>query len=134
MLMRTWHRAIVMLAAPLVCLALGGCGSGGFGWGVSCSSATECAVVLQSPAGNGDPLTWTVTSSDARVRIVPSHGAIAPGQTITVKVTLPAGACGTPLTGTARDAVWPLGASFGFGAAVPNMPPTVACGGAPTVQ
>jgi hypothetical protein len=132
--MRKRYRTIVMLAALLVCLALGGCGSsGGFGWSVTCSSATECMVGLQSSASTGDPLTWTVTSSDARVRIVPSHGAIAPGQTITVKVTLPAGACGIPLTGTARDAVWPLGASFGFGGTVPNGPPGT-CGSAPTAQ
>ena len=130
--MRKWQGVSFALAAIVVCLALGGCGSGPFGWDMTCPSTTQCVVTVQNPASNSDPSTWTVTASDPRVRIVPSHGVIAPGQTVTVTVTLPPGACGIQLTGSTQDAVWPLGlgGGSGFGATVPDMmaPSTAAPG------
>ena len=120
--MRRWQGGGFAIVALVMCLALGGCGNSAFGSGMSCSSATQCTVTLQEPASNSDPFTWTVSASDPRVRIVPSHGVIAPGQTVNVTVTLPAGACGIQLTGTLKDAVWPLGlgGGGGFGTTVPS--------------
>jgi hypothetical protein len=121
--MRKWRGVSFALAALPECFVLSGCGSSEFASSVSCPSTTQCPVVLQDPASNSDPSTWTVTASDPRVRIVPSHGVIAPGQMVTVTVTLPPGACGIQLTGSTQDAVWPLGlgGGSGFGAIVPNM-------------
>lgn len=132
-----WTRRIapVAVAALLGCLTLAGCSGEDYGWTLTCPSTTTCTLVLRSLAGSHDSSSWVVTSEDAQVRIVPSHGIIAPGQTVTVQVTLPAGACNVPLIGSTHDTSWPLGmgGSTGFAATVPTGKATGArCTGAPS--
>src|SRR5260221_4532602 len=78
-------------AALLASLTLAGCGNGGFATEWRCSSATSCTVTLTSPATNSDPMSWTVTSNDRRVRIVPMNGSLAPGHQVLIHVTPPKG-------------------------------------------
>jgi hypothetical protein len=133
--MRGWRVAAVLApVALLACLALSGCGSLSFAWNLTCPSRTECTVVVQSEKSNSDRSTWTVSSTDARVRIVPSHGFINPGQSVTVKVTLPASACDIPLIGESRDASKPfgMGGGSGFAATIPTGSAASSCPPTPT--
>ena len=101
--MRKRQVALTGAAALLASLALAGCGNGSFATEWRCSSATSCTVTLMSPATNCDPMSWTVTSNDRRVRIVPMSGSIAPGQQVLIHVTLPEGVCPLLLIVHAHD-------------------------------
>jgi hypothetical protein len=111
--MRKRQVALIGAAALLASLALAGCGNGGFATEWRCSSATSCTVTLTSPATNSDPMSWTVTSNDRRVRIVPMSGSIAPGQQVLIHVTPPEGVCPVDLTVQASDVALFGGNSFG---------------------
>ena len=111
--MRKRQVALLGAAALLASLTLAGCGNGGFATEWRCSSATSCTVTLTSPATNSDPMSWTVTSNDRRVRIVPMSGSLAPGQQVLIHVTPPEGVCPVDLTVQARDVALFGGSSFG---------------------
>ena len=91
----------------------GGVRQWGFATAWRCTSATSCTVTLMSPATNSDPMSWTATSNDRRVRIVPMSGSLAPGQQVLIHVTPPEGVCPVDLTVQARDVALFGGSSFG---------------------
>jgi hypothetical protein len=110
--MRKRQVALMGAAALLASLALAGCGNRGFATAWRCTSATSCTITLTSPTTNNDSMSWTVISSDRRVRIVPMSGSIVPGQQVLIHVTLPDGVCPVGLIVQAHDVAL-FGNSFG---------------------
>jgi len=98
------HFARNLVGALILAGAFAGCGFSvgspsaqvNYNYKVDCQSATSattCTVHLSSDSSSTGTFNWKASSDDAGATFAPASGALAPGASADVDVTLPAGSC-----------------------------------------